>query len=115
MRSTTRRLRHPSAWPERRRMSQLSPSVVRGLQSQRRLTIALVLAATILLADQASKLWALRALPGSPIRLLSVLDLVFVRNFGVSFGMFNNGADANVIIFSLLAAAIVVALLVWLW
>jgi len=38
-----------------------------------------------------------------------------VRNRGVSFGLFNNDAAINGVLFSLLAAVIVAALLVWLW
>jgi signal peptidase II len=41
-------------------------------------------------------------------------NLVLTGNRGVSFGLFNNYATMNVAIFTVLAAAIVVALLVWL-
>jgi signal peptidase II len=97
-------------------VSQLSPPLSGTAPPQRRLALALLLAAAVLVADQATKLWVLDGLRNAgALHLLPMLDFVFVRNSGVSFGMFNNGAGANALVFSLLAAAIVAGLLAWLW
>jgi signal peptidase II len=79
----------------------------------------LLLAAIVLVADQLSKWWILGLmLPRPPVeqvvRVLPFFDLVLVWNRGVSFGLFNNGSGANAVVFSLLAAAIVLGLLIWL-
>jgi signal peptidase II len=44
----------------------------------------------------------------------SFLDLVITCNRGVSFGLFNHGAEFSAIVFSLAAAAIVAVLIFWL-
>ena len=41
-------------------------------------------------------------------------DLVLTCNRGMSFGLFNHGAGLNVLLFSLIAAAIVAVLVYWL-
>jgi signal peptidase II len=79
----------------------------------------LLIAAIVLVADQITKWWILGLmLPRPPVeRFIPVLpffDLVLVWNRGVSFGLFNNDSGLNAIVFSLLAAAIVVGLLIWL-
>jgi signal peptidase II len=79
----------------------------------------LALAALVLVADQATKWWILGVmLPRPPgeriIPVLPFFDLVLVWNRGVSFGLFNNDSALNAAIFSILAAAIVVGLVVWL-
>jgi signal peptidase II len=79
----------------------------------------LVIAAIVALLDQATKLWILSIMLPRPfgeqiIRVAPVFDIVLVWNRGVSFGLFNNNGTMNAIAFSLLAAAIVVMLLVWL-
>ncbi|HZS82465.1 MAG TPA: signal peptidase II [Stellaceae bacterium] len=86
-------------------------------QPPQRLAAGLVVAALVVALDQASKWWIVRAMDGlAAIRLADFFNLVLVRNRGVSFGMFNNGgAPGGGLVFSVLAAAIVVALLVWLW
>jgi signal peptidase II len=68
--------------------------------------------------DQLTKWWLVQAIAGNGGRffhVLDVFDIVEVHNRGVSFGMFNNDDTLNALLFSLLAAAIVVVLLVWLW
>jgi signal peptidase II len=79
----------------------------------------LLVAAAVLVADQLSKWWILGLMLPRPaveqvVRVLPFFDLVLVWNRGVSFGLFNNGSGANAVVFSLLAAAIVLGLLVWL-
>jgi signal peptidase II len=84
----------------------------------RRFSVAFLAALLILVLDQASKVWILGlfAAPGGrSLPVTGFFNLVLVWNRGMSFGLFNDGATANAVIFSLLAAAIVAALLVWLW
>jgi signal peptidase II len=76
------------------------------------------LAALVVVLDQLTKLWVVEALQQRAGRFIEIADffqIVLVWNRGVSFGMFNNDASLNGVIFSLVAAAIVVALLIWLW
>jgi signal peptidase II len=47
-------------------------------------------------------------------RVSSFFDLVVTCNRGMSFGLFNEGGGLNALIFSLVAAAIVLVLLFWL-
>src|SRR6266849_6194653 len=72
----------------------------------------LAIAALVIVLDQLSKLWILdrvaAAEVGIPLlRVADFFDIVLVWNRGVSFGLFNNGAALNAVVFSLLAAAIV--------
>ena len=81
------------------------------------LGLGLGVAALILVADQLTKWWVLAAFDGAAERgraIASFFNLVLVWNRGVSFGMFNNDARLNALVFSALAAVIVIALLVWL-
>jgi len=82
--------------------------------------LSLALAALVVVADQLSKSWVIAHFQDAPAGvaqqpLLPVFNLVLTWNRGVSFGLFNQDSAWNVVLFSLLAAAIVVALLVWLW
>jgi signal peptidase II len=79
------------------------------------------IAAALLVAflDQLSK-WGVRAyfadsgcVPRSE-RVSSFFDLVITCNRGMSFGLFNEAGGLNVLIFSLVAAAVVAVLLFWL-
>jgi signal peptidase II len=84
----------------------------------KRLALAFAAALVILILDQASKIWILGlfAPPGRhAIPVTGFFNIVLVWNHGMSFGLFNDGATANAVIFSLLAAAIVCGLLIWLW
>ena len=80
----------------------------------------LTLAAVVVLLDQLSKWWVLRLLlPRAPhermIEFTPFFNLVLVSNRGVSFGLFNDGNEAtNALIFTAIAAVIVVCLVVWL-
>jgi signal peptidase II len=81
----------------------------------RGLSIAVVVA----LLDQASKLWILSVMlprpPGEQVVVLApFFNLVLVWNRGVSFGMFSNESPMNAVLLTLVAAAIVGGLLVWL-
>ena len=86
---------------------------MRAVEPRRNITLGLVLAAVVVVLDQVSKLWIVDRLTASSpaLHIADFFDIVLVRNRGVSFGLFNNDAAINGILFSLLAAVIVVALL----
>ena len=87
------------------------------VERRRNIALAGAVVAAILVLDQLSKLWILGRFSavGQYMRVTDFFDVVLVANRGVSFGLFNNGAAINAIAFSLLAAAIVAALVVWLF
>jgi signal peptidase II len=75
------------------------------------------LAALILGADQASKIWVVDHLMADGWRVIEVLpffNLVMTWNPGVSFGMFGDGA-IHPWMFLAFAAVLATALGVWLW
>ena len=79
----------------------------------------LAVAVIVALLDQASKLAVLRYFgeAGCANHLETVnsfFDFVLICNRGVTFGMFNEGG-LGFLIFSVLAAAVVIVLLVWLY
>jgi len=80
--------------------------------------LGLGLAVLIAAADQLTKLWVLgffAARTGAPIATLTpFFNLVLTGNRGMSFGLFNGDSAANTAIFTTLAAAIVLGLVVWL-
>jgi signal peptidase II len=72
----------------------------------------------VIAADQLSKWWLYEYLVAEGRRLIELLpfvNLVAVWNYGVSFGMFNNGSAAASWIFIIVAALIVAVLAVWLY
>jgi signal peptidase II len=90
----------------------------------RRLGLAL-LALTVVL-DQLSKRWVVgyfeAAPPGAgamapvPQRVVTpFFNLILTWNRGMSFGLFNRDSAWNAALFSVVAAVIVTALLIWLW
>jgi signal peptidase II len=76
----------------------------------------LMLAAAIVVLDQASKWFILLAVMDPPrvIPLTPFFNLVLVRNRGISFGMFDGDSPINLWLLPVLALAIIVALGVWL-
>jgi signal peptidase II len=78
------------------------------------------LAAAVVVAvlDQLSKAAVLGFFSGQAFgahaRITPFFNLVLTYNRGMSFGLFNNGAGVNALLFSLLAAGIVVVLVFWL-
>jgi len=85
--------------------------VIRGL--------GILLIAAVIAGDQLTKSWMIDYLT-DPARhgaepVTAFFSLVLVRNRGVSFGLFNSDSNAYSVIFSVLAAAVVMGLLVWLW
>jgi signal peptidase II len=80
--------------------------------------LGLAVAVVAALADQAAKLWVLHLFAAADgIRIMSVLPVLnfaLTMNRGMSFGLFNTNAAMNALVFTLIAALIVAALLVWL-
>ncbi len=81
--------------------------------------LGLGVAVLIAIADQLSKLWVLRffaarADASAVAPVTPFFNLVLTGNRGMSFGLFNNDTAANAVVFTALAAAIVLGLLVWL-
>ncbi len=80
--------------------------------------LGLGVALAVAIADQLTKLWVLDFFASRPMPIVEVapfFNLVLTGNRGMSFGLFNDNAAANAVIFTGLAAVIVVGLLVWLW
>jgi signal peptidase II len=83
--------------------------------------LGLIVAALVAIADQLTKAWvwgffAARAPDAPPVvTVTSFFNLVLTGNRGMSFGLFNDNAAANTVVFTMLAAAIVLGLLAWLW
>ncbi len=80
------------------------------------LVIGLALAAITIVVDQVVKisLIALLTDPDRMIALTGFFNLVYVKNFGVSFGLFNAGSTAGPWILSALSVAVAGGLVVWL-
>src|SRR5207249_9271753 len=89
-------------------------------RSGRRLMLARGLAAAVAVAvlDQLSKAAILGFFSGQAFgaheRITPFFNLVLTYNRGMSFGLFNNDAGVTALLFSLLAAVIVVVLVFWL-
>lgn len=81
-------------------------------------TLAYALAAVIIVADQASKLWILNGMrmsEGASVQVLPFFHLTMVWNPGVSFGLFRSPQWQEVIRWALAAfsGAVAIALAVW--
>lgn len=79
----------------------------------------LLVAAVVAILDQLSKAWVLGLLAARPpgerfVTLTGFFNLVLTWNRGMSFGLFNTGAALNAVVFTVLAAIIVLALVLWL-
>jgi signal peptidase II len=78
----------------------------------------LTIALAVIAVDQASKTWIVGFFSerdGEPVAVLTpFFNLVLTGNRGMSFGLFNTNAAMNTAVFTVLAVAIVIALLVWL-
>ncbi|MGO8919361.1 MAG: signal peptidase II, partial [Stellaceae bacterium] len=83
------------------------------------LRLGLAVAVVVALADQLAKAWILALFsarpPGGFLPVTGFLNFALTWNRGMSFGLFNNAAALNTVIFTLLAAVIVAGQLVWLW
>jgi signal peptidase II len=81
------------------------------------LRLGLTLALTVLGADQATKWLIKRVTLDEGVRSITILpffDIVAAWNYGISFGMFNDGDAGDRWVFISIAAAIVTMLVVWL-
>ena len=79
--------------------------------------LGIVAGLVVLAADQASKWWVLNVLDLPEVRqvvLLPVLNLTWVQNTGVTFGMLNGLGAWGHIVLALVSLAVVAALGVWL-
>ena len=77
----------------------------------------LAAAIVVVALDQLSKAAILARFAGQPFaaeRITPIFNLVLTYNRGMSFGLFNDGGALNVLIFSLVAAIIVLLLFFWL-
>ncbi len=85
---------------------------------KRRRIAGLIAAVLVLAADQASKAWIVNGLHlpelGS-VRLLPVLNLTWVENRGITFGLLNGAGGFGPVLLTLVALVVVAALAVWLW
>ena len=93
----------------------VTPAVPASRMPKRMLLIGLAAALVAIILDQVSKLAVLRLFEGEAGQRLDVLpifNLTLTFNHGITFGLFNNGATANALIFSGLALAIVAVLVV---
>lgn len=78
----------------------------------------LAAALLVLAADQASKAWIVSGLllpERGSIRLSSVLNLTWVENRGITFGLLNGLGGLAPVLLTVVALAVVAALTVWLW
>jgi signal peptidase II len=79
--------------------------------------LGLVIALVVIVLDQASKAWIVGFFSergGEPVAVLApFFNFVLTGNRGMSFGLFNNNDAMNTAVFTVLAAVIVIALLVW--
>ena len=84
-----------------------------------RMAFGLAVAAVVALVDQLAKAWILGLFaerpPGSLLPVMPFFNLALTWNRGMSFGLFDNDAAVNTIVFTALAAVIVLGLLVWMW
>jgi signal peptidase II len=79
--------------------------------------VGLVAGVVVLAADQASKWWILDSvdLPDvGQIVVLPVLNLTFVRNYGVTFGLLAGFGQWSYLLLAAVALAVVAALGIWL-
>jgi signal peptidase II len=79
--------------------------------------LGLLASVVVLAADQASKWWVLNSidLPDiGQIVVLPVLNLTFVRNYGVTFGLLAGFGQWSYLLLAAVALAVVAALGIWL-
>ena len=77
-----------------------------------------LVAAIVLIVDQAVKLWLLRVVDlaaTGPIRVAPFLDLVLVWNQGISYGLFQQEGDLGRWLLVAFTLVVIVVLSVWLY
>ncbi len=81
-----------------------------------KLKTGIIIALAVFAADQLHKyimLHVVGIIDGRTIEVTSFFNLVMVWNYGISFGMFNDGSPSNAYILALMAFAICCFLFVW--
>lgn len=74
--------------------------------------LAIFLAVFVIFSDQISKWIVVNSLLAYQyLEVTSFFNIVFVKNYGITFGLFRNAASPE--IFALLACVIIAALLMW--
>ncbi len=79
--------------------------------------LGLGVALIVLIADQVSKWWVVDALqqPGvGVIEILPVLDLVLLRNAGITFGLFRADSTAGSAVLTIAALGVIGGIVTWL-
>ena len=84
------------------------PRVAAGF---RRLAVAVVVVAGVVLADQLTKWWAVSRLSDGPIHVIGTLDLELARNTGSAFSLLQGQSVLLVVV----ALVLVAALLAMVW
>lgn len=74
---------------------------------------ALIIALCILIADQITKLAALKYFADGPVEILPFFNFVLVWNRGISFGMFSNAHDYGPYVLVALSLAVMAGLGFW--
>ena len=84
---------------------------------QRLPLLGLGIAVLVFVLDQLTKWWIVTDVMNPPriVEIVPFFNIVLVRNRGASFGMLNNGGEWGPLLLTVLAFAIAVGLLVWLW
>lgn len=79
--------------------------------------LGIVWAVVVAVLDQISKYAILEYVmaPPRPIEVTPFFNIVLAWNRGVSFGMFGHESDLGPILLTLLAVAISIGLLIWMW
>jgi signal peptidase II len=80
------------------------------------LRLALIVAAVVIAADQASKAWLIGIMQAHEFQTLPItgfFNLAMVWNQGISFGMLGGAADIMRWVLVCFAAAVAIALMVW--
>jgi len=70
-----------------------------------------------ILLDQISKAMVLGYFtePHMAIPVTPFFEMILTHNYGVSWGLFNTGSQANAYVFSVLASIISMGLFIWMW
>ena len=69
----------------------------------------------VIVADQVSKWWSIRALSGRVLKILPFLNFRLAFNHGAAFSFLSTAGGWQVVFFSVFSIIITVCLLIWLW
>ena len=96
----------------------MSEQIQSGVTRSPDIGAGLVIAGICLVLDQVSKWWVVniyQLMDKGRVNILPHFDMVFVKNKGVSYGMFTQDSQAGQYFLIAFALATVVAMMVWLW